>query len=391
MRTPKVRIGELVALNRRPVDVNPAREYTFLGVSAGGRGCFRKPPTEGSAIRPGGAFEVRKGDFLYSRLFAWKGSFEIAGEAEHGCLVSGEFPTFVVDTEKLDARWLRYWLLSPPGLREVNERSAGSTPGSRNRFREDRFLDLSLPLPSVEEQRRIAGGLDWVRERTTILRGLTDEATQVANALVASTASRPDLANDAKRKSGWRQARLGDLMKPSMGQVQLEPDLRYPIAGVYSFGRGLIDRGSVSGSEMSYRTLTVLNEGDIVVSKLNGWEGAVAVVSADFAGYHVSAEFPTFVTDRGSLLPDYFSGLATSPWFWDALDRKARGSMVRRRRIHPSQFLDVEIWLPPISLQQRAAHQLRLVGEAARARSSVVARIDALLPAALNHAFSGLN
>lgn len=112
-----VRIGEVVKQVRRAPEVDPSSEYEFLGVSASGGGLFRKAPTPGSAIRPSSAFLVRSGDFVYSRLFAWRGSFEIAGDAENGRLVSGEFPTFVPDRSKIDPRWLRYWLLSDAGLR----------------------------------------------------------------------------------------------------------------------------------------------------------------------------------------------------------------------------------------------------------------------------------
>lgn len=114
--------------------------------------------------------------------------------------------------------------------------------------------------------------------------------------------------------------------------------------------------------------LTTLETGDIVVSKLNGWEGAVAVVGPRFDGCCVSSEYPTFKADRGRLLPAFFGGIARSSRFWDALNAGARGSMVRRRRINSAEFLGVHIWLPPIAAQAHAAARLQAVDLAAASR-----------------------
>jgi len=170
----------------------------------------------------------------------------------------------------------------------------------------------------------------------------------------------------------------------------VEPSTSYSVAGIYSFGRGLIDRGTILGGDTSYTWMRSLSEGDIVMSKLNGWEGAVAVVPPAFDGYCVSSEYPTFRPDRTRLISEYFHGIARSPWFWEALNRNARGSMVRRRRINPSQFLNAEVWLPPIPTQVNVAGQLETIGRIEKLHIAARARIDALAPAALNEAFSYL-
>ena len=210
-------------------------------------------------------------------------------------------------------------------------------------------------------------------------------------ALVVSAAIRLDLSDDEKRSARWEYVPLGDVLDPSDEQVSVDPADEYLIAGIYSFGRGFIDRGRIAGSDTSYTVLTRLNAGDIVVSKLNGWEGAVAVVDESFAGAHVSSEYPTFTPHRDRLLPEFFAGVARAPSFWDALNTSARGSMVRRRRINPKEFLATRAWLPPVKTQ---AHLARVIAGAAGigdARSALAARIDALLPAALNDAFAGIS
>jgi hypothetical protein len=135
----------------------------------------------------------------------------------------------------------------------------------------------------------------------------------------------------------------------------VDPMTSYRLAGVFSFGRGLIDRGTISGFDTKYRSLTRLEENDIVISRLGAWEGAVAVVARDFAGAFVSQEYPIFAADQDKLDPNYFSALARSPRLWDAIDRSTQGSMARRKRIKPENFLSVEISLPPLKKQAQIA------------------------------------
>lgn len=385
------RVGELLRRVRRAVVPDPNGMYTFLGISAEGRGFFKKPESSGAALRPGTAFEVAPGDFVYSRLFAWQGSFEIATDSEVGCVVSGEFPTYVAVTADISLRWLRYWFLSQPGLEAVVARSSGTTSGSRNRLREDRFEAIEILLPPMDEQRRVAARIDEIKSIATELGQRTARAVALDEALIVSAAVRPDLNYDAKVSADWEHTPLGDVLRPSTAQVPVDLAEQYMIAGIYSFGRGLIDRGPISGSDTSYTRLTRLSTGDIVVSKLNGWEGAVAVVDPPFAGYHVSSEYPTFTPDRDRLLPEFFAGVAQAPSFWDDLDTSARGSMVRRRRINAKEFLATRVWLPPVEIQEHVARVIAGASEISQARAVATRRINALVPAALNEAFAGLS
>ena len=180
-------------------------------------------------------------------------------------------------------------------------------------------------------------------------------------------------------------------MRPTAAQVPVDPAADYLIAGVYSFGRGLIDRGLLGGFDTSYKTLTRIRTGDIVVSKLNGWEGAVAVVNDAFDGYHVSSEYPVFQPDRARLVPEFFVGIARAPSFWSDLNTSARGSMVRRRRINPKEFLCTRVWLPPPEIQRRIGTVIANTLSGGAMRSAFAVRVKAIVPAALNEAFAALS
>lgn len=388
--TPVAPLAEIVRLDRDVVAVDPSATYAFAGVRSFGRGLFDRETISGAATSYSKLYRLRSGQIVMSRLFAWEGAVGMVTDEFDEKFVSSEFPTFTIDTTSADPRYVGHFVR----WRGFHERLAGAGRGlgqRRQRVHVEDFLATEIPLPSLDDQRRIAARLDNVETTSNELRDRARRASELAEALVVSPAVRLDLSNDAKRRQGWSHLPIGAVVDSSPAQVFVEPAEDYLIAGIYSFGRGLIDRGSITGSDTSYTTLTRLAPGDIVVSKLNGWEGAVAVVSEAFAGFHVSSEYPTFRPDRELLLPEFFAGIARAPSFWDALNATARGSMVRRRRINPTELLATPVWLPPVEIQARVA---RVISGAARigvARGDMAARIAALLPAALNEAFASLS
>lgn len=385
----RVRAGDVLKLERRPTEPEPAKQYVSIGIRSFGKGIFHYEPIQGDQLGKLRFFEVVPDRLVVSNIKGWEGAVALSTDTDTGCIASNRFLIYAPIDNQIDVRWARWYFLSDEGNHLLQQ----SSPGSADRNRTlaiGRFAALEIPLPPLQEQRRVAHHLDHLESVVAELRHRAERAAELNAALAVSIATRPDLDQATRAADGWHQIPLGDVMTPSASQVPVEPGNQYMIAGVDSFGRGLLDRGPIDGAETSYPILTKLDEGDIVVSKLNGWEGAVAVVDHDFDGYHVPSEYPTFKPDRSKLLPGSFAGIARSPGFWSDLNASARGSMVRRRRINPTEFLATRVWLPPIDLQQQTIMALATATEASRVRGQADVRVSALLPAALNQAFAAL-
>ena len=91
-----------------------------------------------------------------------------------------------------------------------------------------------------------------------------------------------------------RRIALGKVLTEARERVVVEPDRTYPIAGVYGFGRGILLRDSVRGSEVSASHLYRIAAGQIIYSRLKAFEGAFALVPPEAHARYVSNEFPTF-------------------------------------------------------------------------------------------------
>ena len=155
----RVRVGDVLALERRAVAVDPAREYREIGIRSFGKGIFYKAPTNGVAIGGKRVFYVKPGDLVLSNVFAWEGAVAIASEESAGCIGSHRFMTFVAINDRVDVSWARWFFLSEPGLALIGKASPGSA-GRNKTLAVKRFEELVIPLPPIDEQRRVASRLE---------------------------------------------------------------------------------------------------------------------------------------------------------------------------------------------------------------------------------------
>ena len=146
---------------------------------------------------------------------------------------------------------------------------------------------------------------------------------------------------------------LKDVLRLSIDSVPVDASQTYPIAGVYSFGRGLLSRSPILGSETTYKTLHRLHRGDFVLSQLKGWEGALAKVTASYDGWFLSPQFPTFRAIPDRLDISYLDWYCKQTKVWDELKSTARGMGARRDSVSPERFLSLKIPLPPLPEQRR--------------------------------------
>ncbi|MFD3560901.1 restriction endonuclease subunit S [Streptomyces sp. NPDC058686] len=192
---------------------------------------------------------------------------------------------------------------------------------------------------------------------------------------------------DSLLRSVDQVATLGSALRVDQDFVDVSSDEKYAVTGIYSFGKGLIKRPVIQGSETAYPRFARLRKDQIVMSKLNAWEGALAVVDESFSGTYVSPEYPVFSLNTETADPEYIGHLLTWPELWSRLT--PRGSMVRRKRTTPATLLATEVPLPSLPDQRLIAERLTLARRVAEAGARQVADLEALRKGLLNAAFSG--
>ena len=100
-------------------------------------------------------------------------------------------------------------------------------------------------------------------------------------------------------RTHWPTVRLGEVLHLDIDRVPV--NVTYPMVGVPSFGRGLIERAPVENGSTSYRVFYGLKAEHVVMSQLFGWEDALALSSENLAGKVLSPQLPTFLCDSDKL------------------------------------------------------------------------------------------
>ncbi len=131
--------------------IQDEKEYYLCGLSSYGNGLFHREIKLGKEIKGAKLNQIKKGEFIYSRLGANNGSFDIVSEQFDKYWVTNEFPTFNISNElnpeylKIIFRLERYWKI-------ISRKLQGA---AHKRFKEKLLLDLKIPLPSLTEQNRL--------------------------------------------------------------------------------------------------------------------------------------------------------------------------------------------------------------------------------------------
>ncbi|MEU1373449.1 hypothetical protein ABZ442_07275 [Streptomyces triculaminicus] len=357
------------------VTVAEGTQYETAGLYSYARGLFRRPVIFGSETNYRQYNRLRSGQIVYSKLFGWEGAVAYVPDEFDGVHVSHEFPTFKIDEAKLNPRYARHFV-TWPSFHAALSKEASGMGSRRQRVKPERFLNSHIPLPDLVEQCRIADTLDAGMGGIVRILELKGEA----DTLVSQHA-------DSLLRSVDQVATLGSALRVDQDFVDVSSDEKYAVTGIYSFGKGLIKRPVIQGSETAYPRFARLRKGQIVMSKLNAWEGALAVVDERFSGTYVSPEYPVFSLNTETAHPAYIGHLLAWPELWSRLT--PRGSMVRRKRTTPATLLATEVPLPPLPEQRRIAERLTLARRVAEASARQVADLEVLRKGLLDAAFSG--
>lgn len=309
---------------------------------------------------------------------AWEGAFGLVPPEADGAVMSGAFVAYEVDQASIDPQFLRYYFQLEANWGRVGKQSSGTNVRRQSLHPRD-FESAEILLPPLSEQQRIVARID-------------EAATHIDHALrhQASVAAEADeLCRAVLRDPATSAVPLRELVNQRPPDVSVQAEMSYRFAGVYSFGRGVFVGSEKAGTEFAYPRLTRLRTGDFVYPKLMAWEGAFGVVPPECDGLVVSTEFPVFEVDRERVLPDVLDVHFRNPSLWASIGGASTGTNVRRRRLNPQDFLNLEVPLPSMSRQQVLSQTCQHVREIKARQSESGAMLQALLPAILDRAFAG--
>jgi type I restriction enzyme S subunit len=376
-----VRFDELMerASGRETTVIDDAT-YKCVGVRWYGKGAFVRETPIGMDIGRKQQWIIRKGDVVYNKLFAWKGAFAVADDEVDGCIVSDKFPLYRIREDRLIPAYLKYYFATAELAKQAELLSKGAAAISKLTLNPPQFWDLKLQLPSLSEQRRVVEHIE----------GISKKSYEVTKLRMESQAELDGLCRSLLFANGSNTTvRLSELVSLRKLDTTVERQERYSFAGVYCFGRGVFKSQEKDGTAFAYDRLTKIRAGDFVYPKLMAWEGALGAVPEEYDGLFVSPEFPVFSVNTERVLPDVLDVYFKTPSVWPLLAQASSGTNVRRRRLHPSAFLNLSIPLPPMATQIRIRNARKAVNVISKVRHESEEAVNSLVGSLLNKLLCG--
>ncbi|MCP4164578.1 MAG: hypothetical protein GY759_01645 [Chloroflexi bacterium] len=182
---------------------------------------------------------------------------------------------------------------------------------------------------------------------------------------------------------------LGEVLVQDKNYVtQLEPRL-YPKLSVKLYGRGAVLDTPADGGSVRMKRHQLARPGQVILSEIWAKKGAIGIVPHEGDGALITSHFFLFDIKENSLLPGFVKWLLRGDYFGRHLWTEARGT-TGYAAIRPTQFLKLEIPLPPLAEQQRIVARIDALAarieEAKGLRAEAMAEVEAVMGAASSQA-----
>ena len=375
---PKVALGGLLRRSDESAVLDQAAEYHEVTIRLWGKGVFGRGKVHGRDVVSVRRV-VRANQLILSKIDARNGAIGLVPPELDGAIVSNDFPSFEFrDPDQCDAAFMGWLVRSSPFVELCKAASEGTT--NRVRIKEDRFLDQKIALPPLAEQHALVARLDTLAEKARQVEAHLDAVERDAEHLLALR-FRDAIANAPLHT-------MAEVAPSVRRPVDIDIAIRYREVGARSFGKGIFVKPDFDGAEATWQKPVWIKAGDLVLSNIKAWEGAIALAADDHDGCIASHRYITCVPDPARSTAGFLAYYMLSEQGLEKVGLASPGTADRNRTLSLGNLGKIEVPVPPMSTQQ-AFNCLRAQVAALKAKHTAIRKANAaLLPATLERVFS---
>lgn len=150
---PMMRIGEFLKRNKTAVTIQDGVKYKRVTIKVRNGGVVPRDEVMGENIGTKKQFLVSKGQFILSKIDARNGAMGIIPSELDGAVVTQDFLPYDIDTTKVNPQYFVLVCTTKQFIAFCQSCSSGTT--NRQRVDEAQFLNIKVPVPSLEEQNKL--------------------------------------------------------------------------------------------------------------------------------------------------------------------------------------------------------------------------------------------
>lgn len=155
----------------------------------------------------------------------------------------------------------------------------------------------------------------------------------------------------------YETVRLGNIMKQSTNNIEIQDDAEYTRLTVRLFNKGITARDTVKGSLIGTKRQTQVRASEFVISKIDGKSAAFGLVSEEYDGAIVTPDFLVYDIDTNRVLPEYLELVLRNEQILNQFKSSSSGT-TGRRRLSQKVFENTEIALPSLSEQKQQVERI---------------------------------
>ena len=384
---PMVRLENVLTLSNNAVSSASLNEINLAGVYSFGRGLFKRGPLSPMETTYKSYNRLVTDEFVISQPKAWEGAIARVTKEFDGWYLSPVFPTFRLDKERVDPRYLEWFCKREPVWTELQRKSRG-IGARRESVSPGQFLSVEIPLPMLPEQRRIVARIESLAAKIEEAHSFRTQAVEEAEAILPSSIHQIF----EREASSWSTLSMSRAI--AMNDRQVDPKLPE-----YS------QLPHISGENMESKTCRLLpyrtaeqdgvrsgnylfSEGTILYSKIRPYLQKAVLVN--FEGLCSADVYPIKVISS-NLEPRFVMwSLVASPFteYANRLSGRTRMPKLNRKQLFAFLFTH-----PPLPEQRRIVAYLdglqAKVDALKKLQAETAAELAALLPSILDKAFKG--
>ena len=400
---PMMHIGEFLKRNKTAVAIEDDKTYKRATIKVRNGGIFLRDEEIGSKIGTKNQFLISKGQFLLSKIDARNGAFGVVPEVLDGGIITGNFWTFDVDYNIINPHYLALLTTTEAFVQFCEQASNGTT--NRHYLQEPLFLNIKVPVPSLEEQdklveeynKQLAIAADAELLANNKHRNINsllfaklgvkiskNNVLQGLSTVAFSALDRWDIAylqNTAKYTAKYKSIRFENciehFMKDFYGKSLRMETYKTPTRDFHYIGMEhiekatgqLIDTPIVKGSQIKSQTVTIPN-GYFIYGKLRPYLNKYWYNNTNWENIVCSSELFVFRI-KDSINTRFFEVVLGSDIIQEQIADLTSGA--RMPRITEEVFMNIQIPIPPLDVQKDLADQIdKITNEIKELRNSAL-------------------
>jgi type I restriction enzyme S subunit len=331
---------------------------------------------------------IRPGDFVISGINAAKGAIAVYGEENTEPIAATiHYGAYIPNKKRVNIRYL-WWLLRSDTFRDL---LLEYVPGGiKTELKAKRLLPIPIPLPPLDEQRRIVARIEELAALIEEARGLRVKARKEAQALLDSALYEVFATAETEE---WDYKLVKKLCeKPQYGyteSAQLER-VGPKFLRITDIQNGTVNWDTVPYCACDDADKYRLKPGDILFARTGATTGKSFLVKecpeTVFASYLIRLRL------QPGLEPEYLYWFFQSPQYWSQVHEVKKGSA--QANMNGQKLSNIAVPVAP-SQEERKRIVAYLDGLQAQVdeltawQDATQAELEALLPAVLDKAFRG--